>query len=174
MKRLRKFLLIAAILLVVVFAAGSWALNRWLQSPEGHARIENEIGRAMRMPVKLGKLGFSAWSGVTAEGISVPAVEGNFFEARSLSAEHSFTSLLRGRVVLGDVRIVQPRVRLFESADGKWRLPELPAKAPAADEFGAIAAHLRAADFRPDTIIITQAHDLKSFQPDTPRPWGPS
>ncbi len=50
----------------------------------------------------------------------------------------------------------------------------LPAKAPATDEFNAIASELRAADFRPDTIIITQAHDLKSFQPNTPRPWGPT
>ncbi len=50
----------------------------------------------------------------------------------------------------------------------------LPAKAAAADEFNAIASQLRAADFRPDTIIISQAHDLKSFQPNTPRPWGPS
>ncbi len=50
----------------------------------------------------------------------------------------------------------------------------LPAKAPATDEFSAIASQLRAADFRPDTIIVTQMHDLKSFQPNTPRPWGPS
>ena len=50
----------------------------------------------------------------------------------------------------------------------------LPAKAPAEEEVQAIAHALRAADFKPDAVVITQMHDLKSFQPNTPRPWGPS
>ncbi|HRX36711.1 MAG TPA: hypothetical protein P5337_09950 [Aestuariivirga sp.] len=50
----------------------------------------------------------------------------------------------------------------------------LPAKAPATDEMHAIASELRVADFKPDAIVITQMHDLKSFQPNTPRPWGPA
>jgi len=50
----------------------------------------------------------------------------------------------------------------------------LPAKAPATDEMHAIASELRAADFKPDAVVITQAHDLMSFQPNTPRPWGPT
>jgi hypothetical protein len=50
----------------------------------------------------------------------------------------------------------------------------LPARAPASEEVSAIAARMRAADYVPDSIVITQMHDLKSFQPNTPRPWGPS
>jgi D-apionolactonase len=50
----------------------------------------------------------------------------------------------------------------------------LPAKAPAKDELAAIAKQLRAADYAPDAVVITQMHDLKSFQPNTPRPWGPT
>jgi hypothetical protein len=50
----------------------------------------------------------------------------------------------------------------------------LPAEAPAQKEVSAIAAEMRAADYMPDAIVVTQAHDLKSFQPNTPRPWGPS
>ncbi len=50
----------------------------------------------------------------------------------------------------------------------------LPAKAPAREEVAAIAGELRAADYAPDAIIVTQMHDLKSFQPNTPRPWGPT
>lgn len=50
----------------------------------------------------------------------------------------------------------------------------LPAKKPAADEVAAIARDIRAADYRPDAVVITQAHDLASFQPSSPRPWGPS
>ena len=50
----------------------------------------------------------------------------------------------------------------------------LPAKAPAEEEVHAIASALRAGDFKPDAVVITQMHDLKSFQPNTPRPWGPT
>jgi hypothetical protein len=49
----------------------------------------------------------------------------------------------------------------------------LPAKAPARQEVAAIAAEMQAAAYVPDAIVITQAHDLTSFQPGTPRPWGP-
>lgn len=134
MKRRLKFLFITAAVLVALCAAGSFALNRWLQSPETHARLEREIGEAMRMPLKLGKITLSLWSGLVVEGITVPAGDGNFFEAAALSADPKFTSLLRGRIALGEVRIVRPRIRLFESADGQWRLPEFPkaAEAPVA------------------------------------------
>ena len=33
---------------------------------------------------------------------------------------------------------------------------------------------VRAGGLKPDAIVVTQMHDLKSFQPNTPRPWGPT
>ena len=50
----------------------------------------------------------------------------------------------------------------------------LPAKKPADEEVAAIARDLSTGGLQPDAIIITQMHDLKSFQPNTPRPWGPT
>jgi len=50
----------------------------------------------------------------------------------------------------------------------------LPAKASADEEIRAMADEIHAADLQPESIVVTQAHDLKSFQPGTPRPWGPS
>jgi D-apionolactonase len=50
----------------------------------------------------------------------------------------------------------------------------LPAKAPAHQEVNAIAAEVRQGGLKPDAIVVTQMHDLKSFQPNTPRPWGPT
>jgi uncharacterized protein involved in outer membrane biogenesis len=130
-KRLRKILLAVLLLAVLAVAAGGWAIDRWLKSPAGHARVEAEISRALKMPLKLGRLGFSSWSGLSVEGISVPSADGNFFEARSLSVEHKFSSLVRGRIVLGEVRLVEPRLRWIQSPDGQWRLPALPAPAVA-------------------------------------------
>ncbi len=50
----------------------------------------------------------------------------------------------------------------------------LAAKEPAEKEVAGIAAALREGGLKPDAVAITQMHDLKSFQPGTPRPWGPS
>jgi hypothetical protein len=50
----------------------------------------------------------------------------------------------------------------------------LPAKESAERELTQIAASVRQGGLVPDAVIITQAHDLKSFQPGAARPWGPS
>jgi hypothetical protein len=50
----------------------------------------------------------------------------------------------------------------------------LPAKAPAEREVTEIAHAMREGGLKPASIVVTQIHDLKSFQPNTPRPWGPT
>ena len=50
----------------------------------------------------------------------------------------------------------------------------LPAEEPADREVAAIASAVNAAGLTPASVVITQMHDLKSFQPNTPRPWGPT
>lgn len=50
----------------------------------------------------------------------------------------------------------------------------LPAKEPADEEVAAIASAVNAAGLTPASVVVTQMHDLKSFQPNTPRPWGPT
>jgi D-apionolactonase len=50
----------------------------------------------------------------------------------------------------------------------------LPAKEPADREVGTIASAVNAAGLIPASVVVTQIHDLKSFQPNTPRPWGPT
>jgi D-apionolactonase len=50
----------------------------------------------------------------------------------------------------------------------------LSATKPADEELRSVAGALEMAGLSPSALIITQAHDLKSFQPTDPRPWGPS
>jgi D-apionolactonase len=50
----------------------------------------------------------------------------------------------------------------------------LPAQEPAMVEMERIAKAAEDGGLKPHAVIVTQAHDLKSFQPGTPRPWGPS
>jgi hypothetical protein len=50
----------------------------------------------------------------------------------------------------------------------------LPARESADTEVAAIAAAVAQGRLKPDAVVVTQMHDLKSFQPNTPRPWGPT
>lgn len=50
----------------------------------------------------------------------------------------------------------------------------LPAERAAVEEVEAIATVVRAAGLKPDSVIVTQTHDLKSFQPGATRPWSPT
>lgn len=126
MKRVAKYLSIATVVVVLLLGAGSWFVNRWLQSPAGHARIEHKLTAALHRPVTIARLSFSAWGGVTAKGISVSGADGIVFDAAGISA----LSLLRGSVALNEVRIEQPHLRLFEDASGKWHLAPPPAVPP--------------------------------------------
>jgi len=122
-KRVAKYLSIAALVLVFLLTAGGWFVNRWLQSAEAHAGVEGKISEALHLPVKIETIGFSVWSGLTAKKISVTGPDGILFEAAGISASHRFSSLLRGSLVFGEVRIEQPHLRLTEDAFGKWTLP---------------------------------------------------
>ena len=50
----------------------------------------------------------------------------------------------------------------------------LPALATADEEMASLVRALQEGGLSPDSVIVTQAHDLKSFQPGSTRPWGPS
>ena len=66
----------------------------------------------------------------------------------------------------------------FRELSARTRIPVtleivLAAKEPADKEVAGIAEALRSGGLKPDAVVVTQMHDLKSFQPNAPRPWGP-
>ncbi len=119
-RRIAKYLAIAALVVVILLAMGGWFVNRWLQSPEGHASVEKMLSDALKMPVKIESPGFSAWSGLSTKKITAGGPHGVVFEAAGMSASHSFFALLGFKLALGEVRIHQPHVRMFQDVAGKW------------------------------------------------------
>ncbi len=132
MRRFAKYLAITSIAVALLPAAGGWFMNRWAQSPAGRASIEAQLSSALRLPLKIASLDFSAWRGLTAKGITVSGPDGILFEAAGISASHRFFPLLRGSLALDEVRIEQPQFRLVEDAAGKWKLSQAPIAAPTA------------------------------------------
>lgn len=90
-------------------------------------RIERELSKAVRVPLKFSALSVSPWGGISATEVSVPSAKGNFFEASKFTAEYSLTALLRGRLVFSEINVDGPKFVVTQSADGKWEAPPLPA-----------------------------------------------
>jgi type II secretion system protein N len=137
-KRLLKILIVTIVVLVAAAFGGVWYLNRWLKSPETHARVERELSRALKLPLKFRSLEISLLGGLRAEGITVPDAGYNFFEVASFSAKHRLLPLLRGNFAIEEIVVDGPKFTLVQRADGDWKTPELPedskpSKKPGAD-----------------------------------------
>jgi hypothetical protein len=125
-KRFGKHLLFALGALVVLFFMGVWMLNRWLKSPAMHVRIERELSKALRVPLKFSELSISPWGGITASGVSVPDEKGNFFEASKFTARYSVSTLVKGRLVFSEIAVDGPKFVVTQNPEGKWKAPPLP------------------------------------------------
>jgi type II secretion system protein N len=126
-KRFAKILLIVLGVLVALFLGGAWFLNRWLQSPKMHVHIERELSKATRVPLKFESLSISPWGGISATGISVPDVKGNFFEASRFTARYKVSSLFAGTLVFSEINVDGPKFVVTQQSDGGWKAPPLPA-----------------------------------------------
>ncbi len=159
MKRIAKYLGIAVLALALVLTLAGWALNRWLKSPEFHAAFDQELSRAMRLPVKTGGIDFSAWRGLSVQSLTIAGAEGSAFEFSGISASHRLLPLLRGKLTLAEVRIEKPRLRLVQDDAGAWRLPgsKPPAKPASAAAPVAPPAAPAPASPPPSAPAITQA-----------------
>ncbi len=79
-----------------------------------------------------------------------------------------------GRISGGDA--AASAFRALQEKTGKPVTLEivLPAQAPAMEEVALIARDLKAGGLTPEAIVITQMHDLKSFQPTSPKRSAPT
>lgn len=126
MRRLARVFLIAAAVLAVLGLGALWYLDRWLKSPETKALVEQELRKALKMPLTFQALDISPWGGVRAEGVSIQDGGTQFFESSSFVAKHRITPLLSGRFVFSEITIDTPRFVVVQRPDGSWRLPQLP------------------------------------------------
>lgn len=125
-KRITKAILITFGVLVVLLFGGVWGLNRWLKSPELHAKVERELSLELKLPLKFQTLNLSVFGGLTAEGVTVMDRGRNFFEATSMTAAHDFFSLLRGKLVFKEIKVNAPRFVVVQRKTGEWKMPDLP------------------------------------------------
>ena len=155
MKRLAKYLATAAVLFALLLCAGGWLVGRWVSSAAVRASIEEELGRALRLPVKLARLDFSLTGGLKVDGLTVAGDHGAF-SATAVSANHRLLPLLGGKIALGEVRIDGPKFRISQDADGKWRFAAPAPQQPAPATTALAAAPAEPKPRRKPTVAIAQ------------------
>ena len=124
MKRLFRILLISFAVVMAVLGVGLWFLSRWLQSPETAALVEQELSKAIKMPLKFRSLNMSLWGGLRADGVAVQDGGTQFLESSKLMASHRLFPLVGGRLVFKEIVIDGPRIVVVQRPDGSWKLPE--------------------------------------------------
>jgi uncharacterized protein involved in outer membrane biogenesis len=130
--RVLLWLLAAAVVLAFVVLL---AVNLYVQSQGTHHRIQQELSQRLNTPLHLRQISVTPWSGLKLSGITIPQesgkIGGNFLQAQSFQLRVQFWSLFSDRLVIRQVSLVKPEVVWVQNSAGKWRLPELPKKAPA-------------------------------------------
>lgn len=174
--RLTKVILISLLCIAVLALAGVVAVNLYVQAPNTQARIQEEISRALRVPIDITNASVTPWGGLRIAGITVPGEAANFLEASSFSAKYRILPLFRGKLVISTMILDSPRIVWAQNAEGRWVLPALPdtgenkrAKAAAMDagkpkpekkKSGGFQVEVRAFEIRDGSIEL---RDTKGF-----------
>jgi AsmA protein len=116
---------IGAGLLVMV---GLLVLAKVLISPE---RVRQTLlplaEKALHRPVKIEEIEVKWFSGITINKLVVQEPDGgeNFVAARSVQLRYQLLPLLSGRVVVDEIRLVGPSIRIVRQADGRYNFSDL-------------------------------------------------
>ena len=132
-KKLSKAILLALAALLVLVVFGLFCVNLYIQSPRAQEQIEEQLGRALRLPLKITNTTLSPWSGLRVTGITIPHGDTTFLEAGSFSADYRVLPLLGGKLSISEMSIDHPKVVWKQDADGKWKLPSREKKAVTVD-----------------------------------------
>ena len=129
MKKVSKAILAIFAVVFLLIVLGLLGINLYIQSPGTQARIQDELSRALQLPLKITNTSLTPWSDLRIHGITVPTEKGAFLEAEIFRAYYRFLPLLRGRLEITEISVENPKIHWVQDADGKWTLPMLP-KAP--------------------------------------------
>lgn len=128
-------------LLLVLLAAGTAASLLVLRMRGVLAGRSDElvvaVGRAVGLPIRAGSVDVSWWPpGVTAQDLEIPDRSpygpGDLARADEARIQVALLPLLRGEIVVTEVRLVSPVLFVVRGVDGGWNVGATPAREAAA------------------------------------------
>ena len=134
MKKLSKAILLALGALLVLVVFGLVCVNLYIQSPRAQEQMEEQLSKALHMPLKIINTSLSPWSGLRVTGITIPNGDTTFLEAGTFTASYRALPLLAGRLLIPEMSVDRPRIVWKQDAEGKWKLPAREKTASVPDE----------------------------------------
>jgi type II secretion system protein N len=122
-KKVSKAILVGLGVLLALGIALLVSLNLYIQSPGAQARIQEELSRALRLPLKLTNTSVTPGGDLRITGISIPNGAANFLDATSFTAHYRLFPLVEGKLIITEMIVESPKILWVQSADGKWKLP---------------------------------------------------
>jgi len=123
-KKLSKAILIALAVIVTLGVAAVFGVNLYIQSPGVQAMIQQEISRALRMPLQITNSSVSPWGDLSITGITIPNGGSNLLEATAFRARYHVLPVFTGRLIIHDMSVENPKIVWAQNAEGKWVLPK--------------------------------------------------
>jgi hypothetical protein len=106
-------------------------VNMYVQSRGTQARIQHELSQRLGAPLRIQRISVTPWWGLKLTGITIPqsqpGVSPDFLTAKAFRLRIRFSSLFGGHLVIKEISLVNPEVVWAQNAEGKWRLPTMPA-----------------------------------------------
>lgn len=105
MTRLIKWILAGLLILVLLLAAGAFALQRWIGTDDFKARLEREASAALGVGVQLGRIDVTVWPlpAVALGGLQIQTRPVLMLERVELRP--AWSALVQGRLALNTVRV---------------------------------------------------------------------
>jgi AsmA-like C-terminal region len=149
---LRRLVVIALGALIGLGAMVLLGVNLYVQSQGAQAKIQQELSRSLRVPLKIRSMSVTPWGGLELSGITIPQTSSagpkHFLQAKTFRLRVRFLSLFSRRLVIKEVSLINPRVVWPQDAEGKWRLPSVQA-VPS----GPVSTNPTSATSQPETEI---------------------
>lgn len=123
-KKVSKAILIGLATLAALGIAVVVGLNLYIQSPGSQARIQEELSKSLRLPLKLKNVSVSPFGRLHITGITIPNGGANFLDVASFQAQYRLLPLLEGKLEITEMSVENPKIVWAQTAEGKWKLPE--------------------------------------------------
>jgi type II secretion system protein N len=124
--RFSKVILSAALAAVLLAGGALVGAQFYAQSDAGRARLEAELARALKLPVRLGPVEAGLLGQLQARDVTLPApAEGAppLAQATAVRANLRLAALLGGRFAVEGLVLEQPVLTWSQNAEGRWVWP---------------------------------------------------
>ena len=123
MKKLFKILVILLTLSGILFASGILILKKLLPPEKVKERISKEVAARFNRQIEVGKIQIGLFQGIVIEDFALSESpnfkSGKFIESKKFSLKFQIWPLLKKKVIVNQIELQKPKIRIIKNADGK-------------------------------------------------------